>query len=139
MQPAGSGQMDDEVQVTDDDVEELAVPSGAGDLPTVQGGGRRVEGLHRADGGHVDPLDAVTDDTLAQVRGERLDLRQLGHGPTVPSVITARLRARSGASPPHDDAPLRRTSPRGPRNGPGGPTMLTRCRLGQTDGWRLVG
>src|SRR5262249_48974578 len=31
--------------------------------------------------------------------------------------------------PPHEDAPLRSTSPRGPRDGPIGPAILTRCRL----------
>jgi hypothetical protein len=91
VQPAGPGQVDDQVQVAGDDVEELPEPPGSGDLLTVQRGRRRVEGLQRADRGDVDPLDATTDHPLAQVRRERLDLRQFGHATTVPSTLRRRL------------------------------------------------
>ena len=60
-------------------VEELAVPAGAGELPPGRGGDRRVVRLQGADRGDVDPLDAAADGPLAQVRGERLHLWQLGH------------------------------------------------------------
>ena len=67
------------------------MPAGAGDLLAVQRGRRRVERLQRADRGDVDPLDALADHALAQVRGERLDLRQFGHAAaTVPSRRGAR-------------------------------------------------
>ena len=72
--------MGDQVQAAGElDVEELAVPAGTGHLPAGDRGRRRVEGLQRADRGHVDPLDAVADRALAQVGGERLHLGQFGH------------------------------------------------------------
>src|SRR5262249_45235852 len=77
----------DQVEITAEmDVQELAVPGGTGDHQA--GGGRygRVVGLEGADRGDLDPRHGVAGRTLAQVRGERLHLGQLGHADKLTSL-----------------------------------------------------
>ena len=81
MQPAGAGQVSDQVQAAGElDVEELAVPTGADELAAGDRGGRWVVRLQGADRGHLEPVDAVTGGALAQVGGEGFHLWQFGHG-----------------------------------------------------------
>jgi len=68
------------MQAVDIQVEELAVPADARDRRTVQRGQRRVERLDRAQRRDVGAHDGAPDRSLAQERGERLDLGQLRHG-----------------------------------------------------------
>ena len=84
VQPAGPRQVDDEVQAGDVEVEELAVPAGTGDLEAAERAQRRVERLDRLDRGEVGPRQDAADGVLAQERGQRLHLGQLGHPTIIP-------------------------------------------------------
>jgi hypothetical protein len=66
--------VDDEVQVTGDDVEVLAVPGRAGDLAAVQVGPRRCRRFQDAQRSDVDPENGPADGVLTQVVGQRFDL-----------------------------------------------------------------
>jgi hypothetical protein len=90
VQPAGPGQMDDEVHARDVEVEELAVPARAGDLQPAQRGEGRVEGLDRLHGGEIRPRQDMADGVLAEERGQRLHLGQLGHPPMIPGSAAPR-------------------------------------------------
>ena len=79
LQPAASGQVGDQVQPVDVEIEELAVPRHAGDQRATERRERRVECLHRAECRDVSPHDRAADGALAQERGERLHFGQLGH------------------------------------------------------------
>ena len=83
-QPAGPGQVGDQVQPGDVQVEELAVPGHAGDLEPLQRGHRRVVGLQHAEGGEVDAGHDPPDGTLGQEGDQRLHLGKLRHVSSVP-------------------------------------------------------
>ena len=78
--PAGAGEVDDQVRPARGDVEELAVPGDVLDERAVQRVQRRVEGLQRAEGRQVDAGDRAVDEPAPQVQGQRFHLGQLGHG-----------------------------------------------------------
>jgi hypothetical protein len=61
------------------DGQELAVPRRAGDHPAYQRRHRRIECLDGTHARHVDARDRPVQRVLAQVVGQRLDLRELRH------------------------------------------------------------
>jgi hypothetical protein len=66
------------------DVEELAMPLHVVDRQPDEGRNRRVVRLQGADRGDVGTGEGVRDRAIPQERGQRLDLRQLGHPAIVP-------------------------------------------------------
>src|SRR3954469_18249721 len=98
VQPAGARQVRDEVQTVDVEVQELAVPGGAGDLESLQGAHRWGERLEHIDGSNVDPRDDLPDAVLGQERDQGLDLRQLRHAPIVSSRRHAQPSSPSRSS-----------------------------------------
>ena len=79
-QPAGAGQVHDQVQApVGGHVEELAVPADAGDHVAGERGQRRVERLQDRERGRVGPGDGVSGGVLAQEGGQRLYFRQFRH------------------------------------------------------------
>ncbi|MDT4864058.1 hypothetical protein FQZ97_988030 [compost metagenome] len=81
--PAGAREVEHQVQAAGLDVEELAVAADVVDEGALDGRERRVVGLERAEGGDVDAAEGTAVEPAPQVEGQRLDLGQLGHGPSV--------------------------------------------------------
>ncbi len=78
-QPSGAGEVDDEVDLADGQVEELAVPADGGDRAALDGGQRRIVGFqdverdrHRA--GHL-----LADEVAGEEFAQCLDLWEFGH------------------------------------------------------------
>ncbi len=93
-QPAGPGQVGDEVESADPQVEELALAGGGpGRLP-FEGGERRIVRLEHADGERKDTGDHPPGEVLVEELPEGLDLRQLGHVPSL--TAPAAIRERDG-------------------------------------------
>ena len=77
--PAGPGEVHDEVQAGGLDVEELAVPGDVVDQRALERGQRRVEGLQGAERRDVDLRDGVPVQPAPQIEGQGFHLGQLGH------------------------------------------------------------
>src|SRR5690606_35392699 len=79
-QPARLGEMEHQVELlAHGDVDELPVPSRAGDHGTLQGADGRIERLQCGDRGHADPRDGPPRDAFTEEVDETLHLRHLRH------------------------------------------------------------
>ena len=96
-QPAGTGQVHDQVQPAGLDVEELAVPGtpSTSGPPSAVSGGSNVLSTLKATG--IDAGERMARQPLAQVADQRLHLGQLGHATSVPQ----HRPVRAGRSVPH--------------------------------------
>ena len=87
--PAGAGEVEDQVETGRLDVEELAVPGDVVDQRALERLHRRVERLQGAERDDVDPADGMTVEPALQIEGQRFHLGQLRHHPSMPTTASS--------------------------------------------------